>query len=1381
MVASTKISRQPPIPNIEEYTLYFVIENDIGLTSITDTQMIPIPSIAGEGGIDDETSVLDIGFDFSFDKQIYRQIHVNTNGWLTIDQKDESSWNEGIFFSDLNYRNDTIRMNMNTDHVLLAPWFDDLRNVYDRKNSADPAGNPGNPTAEMSTEASTKLSYGLWRPLQVYRPIEAGVRYYRDNSSQLGKRLIVRWTSLTNYVNNNATSIIRFEVVLYENGRIEYRYAPRNNISLVPSLTNQEDATIGIFGNVPTKNRYRDFSIALGSFTERSKYYKGGTIFDSTFYDTSRVSFGKEATNYVSSLNPILHWPGQLKQGAMFVFQPPTLRRKILPRKFIKDLDHISRYPKLLRTGDKNRWKPEFQQFDDRRTINITTGSTSIINYPTKLSREFGGNKLETQVRRDLYESGIEASGSTCGAFDIFQLGHSIEDLKSISPFNEDSSTIFNNDELNFFTTGSNPNEIDHFDQPIWSKTQLNLNFPINYTTKLLENTSSILYYNSKFNQFYVKGVEFEYNTSSGEVISQIKSDNCDVRETYTNKFASPEDYRGFGPFGNLIVSGTNDIISGTSIQAAGQTNENINALLNGRSYTNALSTEYDKSICNNEDYNADLYETFVLPIAQPFLIEKAIIEFPIEAGPAWFRDKTRLFQPLDEYENQFSTSVDAGGPAITVSLFHQFNFGNISKRDLILSATFTHTYDSGTIVFESSSLQQNIAQMYQEGFEPLAGPPSAYITPNNNDLFSGSVRMLTKAQISNGIYSTLRQHLFTTSSAENKSSIREFLKKDTIKIKNNSDCNGTTITGSIFRNNWINNFGRSQTGFAPSGQSIFGKEYKSISNLNTIDNKFYFSGAIQPDFETTIDSNDEFVITHPVNKLAYSDSPYLVYPDQKLILAISKARPRVYSNDTISTDPDYYFNGDSHDIKIPSGSNVKITLFGSLIQENKEYHDTLNQPLDSEAIHEVIANDPILDQFEVVDRRMLSGTYDDGFMTGTLLSIKPKFANSNVFETGIRQVAFSRTMATKDRNFEILNNRKSISYTEQYEVANSLRNIRHTTDDEIYWDSLVPDPRAIADRNGSSIGIESSDWWNDSLGVWVWNFRNYYSDISDLRWAWSFPFEPHYNNIQRLDDITSAYKVKYKIDLNAGTTTPIDTYVPVNGITIWAGGLWQYSYTKPKVDNYGRWFIDGIVNNTNILKALSNEDVLQLIYGFGDKNTYTGAAADIAAGYKRPDLNYVSTPPTGSNKVSGHNKSPSGIDGYDYADVSSFHPKICGWKYGLISGIPTKSSAVFRRNKFGQFRDMLEQRPYAKYYGAIKGIKQSSGLSVDLPRFSKIKDKKISSKFPRPGPVYVRFINPTTGKLTDPINTQSSNLHFEVTSSLPYIDGIATNRPDTI
>jgi hypothetical protein len=125
--------------------------------------------------------------------------------------------------------------------------------------------------------------------------------------------------------------------------------------------------------------------------------------------------------------------------------------------------------------------------------------------------------------------------------------------------------------------------------------------------------------------------------------------------------------------------------------------------------------------------------------------------------------------------------------------------------------------------------------------------------------------------------------------------------------------------------------------------------------------------------------------------------------------------------------------------------------------------------------------------------------------------------------------------------------------------------------------------------------------------------------------------------------------------------------------------------------------------------------------------------------------------------------------------------PVIRGWKYGLHSGFPSYTKAFFRRDRFGQFRDMLEQRHF---------VKSISDQQSQLNFFESVRilDNSFASQNnnaqigPGQGPVEVKFQKQSYSKdakgigyityvKTDPEKTFSYNLSTEVTSSVPYIE----------
>ena len=94
------------------------------------------------------------------------------------------------------------------------------------------------------------------------------------------------------------------------------------------------------------------------------------------------------------------------------------------------------------------------------------------------------------------------------------------------------------------------------------------------------------------------------------------------------------------------------------------------------------------------------------------------------------------------------------------------------------------------------------------------------------------------------------------------------------------------------------------------------------------------------------------------------------------------------------------------------------------------------------------------------------------------------------------------------------------------------------------------------------------------------------------------------------------------------------------------------------------------------------------------------------------------------------------------------------GYRYGIFNTFPIVSSAVFRFNHYGQFRDMLEQRRYSRFFdGKSKGYPGILDAVVNI--------------------IFVDQEN----KPVDATQTSTQNLSQFATSSVPYFDGLAKER----
>ncbi|NBW06461.1 MAG: hypothetical protein EBR82_00370 [Caulobacteraceae bacterium] len=140
--------------------------------------------------------------------------------------------------------------------------------------------------------------------------------------------------------------------------------------------------------------------------------------------------------------------------------------------------------------------------------------------------------------------------------------------------------------------------------------------------------------------------------------------------------------------------------------------------------------------------------------------------------------------------------------------------------------------------------------------------------------------------------------------------------------------------------------------------------------------------------------------------------------------------------------------------------------------------------------------------------------------------------------------------------------------------------------------------------------------------------------------------------------------------------------------------------------------------------------------------------------------------------------------------------PVIRGWKYGMVSALPIHSKTIFRRDRFGQFRDMLEQRQYTKFVsvktdpldGDATSHNEKKGLKANIAMLKKLPVSPKKTPVVGDPAVEVNFVKQSytadsrgIGKIfsvkVDPYSTNSQNLSTEVTSSLPYFDGRAVQR----
>jgi hypothetical protein len=433
---------------------------------------------------------------------------------------------------------------------------------------------------------------------------------------------------------------------------------------------------------------------------------------------------------------------------------------------------------------------------------------------------------------------------------------------------------------------------------------------------------------------------------------------------------------------------------------------------------------------------------------------------------------------------------------------------------------------------------------------------------------------------------------------------------------------------------------------------------------------------------------------------------------------------------------------------------------------------------------------DPICDQYQVEYDDSFYGTYTDGYMTGSMFQTSRKYIF--FIDTGTtltKQVLSTATGSPRARLFSkteeispsyptgpeelILFNSKSARLQPLRERVGTQRYVRISSEVERIYDTLMPDFNQCLNVNGKSIHhlgypheiFQKTTASYDRDKTYGVIFLDSETDVpefnamNDRTWNYSFPFETKYSSVERKKDANTHIVTTFSASILDSTDFSSEiSHKNIDHLLICQREGNAYVNVMCDVD------LSKIVRvqppltspprTRYVTSSMSRDDMSKVLYGFGDDNT----------------INY---PVGGFDYVVGHNHQPffreehklTTVIGLGYVKFQ-YSPVIRGWKYGVFSGLPTYSSVVFNRNRFGQLRDMLEQRLDTKFYtedltedGRNAGNNNAIGTS----------------------PVRVRFINTSTGDITSPENTWGSNINFEAASIYPYFDGIATNRTDDL
>jgi len=437
-----------------------------------------------------------------------------------------------------------------------------------------------------------------------------------------------------------------------------------------------------------------------------------------------------------------------------------------------------------------------------------------------------------------------------------------------------------------------------------------------------------------------------------------------------------------------------------------------------------------------------------------------------------------------------------------------------------------------------------------------------------------------------------------------------------------------------------------------------------------------------------------------------------------------------------------------------------------------------MSEALNSEAIFEVIGNYPVTDQFDVLYTNLQSGSYTDNYVTGSLLTKdRNKQLSSSI---GGRGLAFSklgvdRATVPNGSSTNDDRSRDDRSYTLQpwCQRAGVLRIAKHFSDVERYYDSLTPSFAEMLSVHGHQINYSGGPFQVATVNV---------VPLGKPDFLMSYPFESIYSSVKRLLRSPQGFLANF----GSGPPKLVTNLVIESSDRLCAdnvGPPWRPKesivlankiYRAEKLNSIGEAFV-GL--------GPRESDFNKIIYGYGDWTAHPSGG--VYGGF-----NHWPVFRSGSQQYQ-LNEDGDSVPAFG---PNSFlvGPQIRGWKYGLFDANPHYTSCVFRRDRYGQFRDMLEQRLQPAsyndydnspnvYFGSFEsaplppppvmspgfGFEVTPG-TIDQPLVVKFVKQKITAVPTETGTLAVKL---DYVEQPDRNYTWSSNLSTYATSSLPFFD----------
>lgn len=1064
------------------------------------------------------------------------------------------------------------------------------------------------------------------------------------------------------------------------------------------------------------------------------------------------------------------------------------------PRLQIRDRDNRpGSTPTVINSFGDGRTGVRTIHFNDQNTVIFKTSDN--VSYPHVLDETSAYLSASSLSRTG---SSIVTSGAIVKGVSDTTLVNLYDDAATPGPFIEDG--LFEQVETDFFLTGTSPSILPGFDSPLSSKTIIRIDLSTNEEQILTryadgrgsvqdpggrflgQNFTGFCYYNFDLKRWEQKGLE-DPGTGGSDHFDYAVERDAGLDESSvisgTGNFPlqfipDPGHDRRLDSYSPVVTQLEYDRIGTPTVSCFGP-------------FANQYHATSSQTI-KLKDY-----------IQHPFLLEKAVVHLPIEAekGAADFFEDFNFIVNQDNYvffiyrqernilgSNEIvnfpGTSFPAGKSFLSTGNYKNDSPLQItsSLRSIVLSASIA--FYNATASFEQASFGfpgRGSADVYT--FSPSNTPAFEYdwgIDPFATGVSSRSV-------LGQFTGSVTLEALPAVASAQTLGHFRvprattPIDTKDITRIWNYWP-GGTTVypfgpTGShgkwYIENLW--------SGISPASAPEFGVRtstarridfgyptfdaYSDPNNPGTLSFKDIKGGQlpiekVDPRVQKIFGGANSGIFKSGINITYGAEqsaiSPYLLFPDDELVIGFDAGLGIV--------DGMRHCNMTGSLLKIKPGQ-ARLTLYGSLVKGTEEFHQGINQELTSDSVVEYLHFDNVpVDQFEILSRE----NYGRGGSQRVFAGVMTPNDNDALFNSSLVDVG-SRRVIANDASYGIITRGKlkatpppvfiDMRFTLRYDWV--LKGFVETGDDQprepLTRDRLFSKGLIIPRKKYRQMTINSlNERYYDTLlpSVADYLIEGGYESVTSYVVDEGLPFA---QRTVRKGKLGSPTLLKY----DSGADSPASFDIAGNRILEYGSDSLPIG---PFAKNPQR-FTEQPTSLIIMSATFDGTDPLTSPWPDYQESLVTN---QIAVQYLTFTRGYRS----GLYWTVGYRGYGDSDLAKDLADRNwKLHHSLTGsqgYKYGIQGILPKYSSVIFRPNRYGQFRDMLEQRKYGTFFDEI-------GISPD---------GQLTGKTGlRDGPISVRFKSPSEQGFvsgSDPGILGSSNRSTSATSSLPYDDGKFSN-----